>query len=229
MSTSDAQSHGKHENQPAPPGTGEAVRGRDFIREIVDEHNRTGRFGGRVHTRFPPEPNGYLHIGHAKSICLNYGIAAEFGGMFNLRMDDTNPEKEEQEYVDSIIDDVRWLGAKWPAMLETDRKAGVLWASNYFDQMCQWAIELIRKGRAYVCYLSAEGMSRTRGPLTPPGQDRPYRNRPVEENLPLFERMRQAVEPSRGRQRTGSLGPNTTTEGKPSLAARWLTTESLPT
>ncbi len=94
----------------------EPVRGRDFIREMIDEHNRTGRFGGRVHTRFPPEPNGYLHIGHAKSICLNYGIAAECGGKFNLRMDDTNPEKEEQEYVDSIIDDVRWLGAKWPGI-----------------------------------------------------------------------------------------------------------------
>ncbi len=175
--------------------TGEPVRGRDFIREIIDEHNRTGRFGGRVHTRFPPEPNGYLHIGHAKSICLNYGIAAEYGGKFNLRMDDTNPEKEEQEYVDSIIEDVRWLGAKWPGMSEADPKAGVLWASNYFDQMYEWAVELIRKGLAYVCDLSAEEVSRTRGTLTSPGQDSPYRNRSVEENLELFERMRRGEFP----------------------------------
>jgi glutaminyl-tRNA synthetase len=162
----------------------------DFIREIVREHNRTGRFGGRVATRFPPEPNGYLHIGHAKSICLNYGIAADFGGTFNLRMDDTNPEKEEQEYVDSIIADVRWLGAKWPGMRDDDPAAGVIWASNYFDQMCQWAVELIRKGKAYVCDLSAEEMSRGRGTLTAPGQNSPYRDRSVEENLALFERMR---------------------------------------
>jgi glutaminyl-tRNA synthetase len=162
---------------------------RDFIREIVDEHNDTGRFGRRVHTRFPPEPNGYLHIGHAKSICLNYGIAAQYGGLFNVRMDDTNPEKEEQEYVDSIIDDVRWLGARWPEMRDDDPKAGVLWASNYFEQMYEWAVELIRKGRAYVCDLTAEEMSRTRGTLTSPGQDSPFRGRSVEENLALFEGM----------------------------------------
>mgnify|MGYP000187056506 CR=1 FL=1 len=173
----------------------EPTRGRDFIREIIDEHNRTGRFGGRVHTRFPPEPNGYLHIGHAKSICLNYGIAVEYGGKFNLRMDDTNPEKEEQEYVDSIIEDVRWLGAKWPGMSPTDPKAGVLWASNYFDAMYEWAVELIRKGRAYVCDLSAEEVSRARGTLTSPGQNSPYRNRSVEENLELFERMRRGEFP----------------------------------
>ena len=163
---------------------------RDFIREIVDEHNRTGRFGGRVHTRFPPEPNGYLHIGHAKSICLNYGIAAEYGGKFNLRMDDTNPEKEEQEYVESIIEDVRWLGGKWPGMRDEEAKAGVLWASNYFDAMYAWAVELVKKGRAYVCDLGAEEMSRSRGTLTSPGKNSPYRNRPVEENLDLLERMR---------------------------------------
>ncbi len=168
---------------------------RDFIREIIDEHNRTGRFGGRVHTRFPPEPNGYLHIGHAKSICLNYGIAAEYGGKFNLRMDDTNPEKEAQEYVDSIIEDVRWLGAKWVGMRDDDPKAGVLWASNYFDQMYQWAVELIRKGLAYVCDLSAEEVSRMRGTLTSPGVESPYRNRSVEENLALFERMRRGAFP----------------------------------
>jgi glutaminyl-tRNA synthetase len=163
---------------------------RDFIREIVDEHNRTGRFDRRVHTRFPPEPNGYLHIGHAKSICLNYGLAAEYGGKFNLRMDDTNPEKEEQEYVDSIIEDVRWLGARWVGIRDDEPSAGVIWGSNYFDQMHAWAIELIKKGKAYVCDLSAEQVSRGRGTLTTPGQASPYRDRPIEENLDLFERMR---------------------------------------
>ncbi|HPC23580.1 MAG TPA: glutamine--tRNA ligase/YqeY domain fusion protein [Phycisphaerae bacterium] len=168
---------------------------RDFIREIIDEHNRTGRFGQRVHTRFPPEPNGYLHIGHAKSICLNYGLAEEYGGKFNLRMDDTNPEKEETEYVNSIIEDVRWLGARWVGMREDDPRAGVLWASNYFDQMYEFAIEAIKKGRAYVCDLTAEEVSRTRGTLTTPGQESPYRNRSVEENLELFERMRRGEVP----------------------------------
>jgi glutaminyl-tRNA synthetase len=189
MSTSNAPSGDRPENDSQSRESGEPVRGRDFIREIVDEHNQSGRFGGRVHTRFPPEPNGYLHIGHAKSICLNYGIAAEYGGKFNLRMDDTNPEKEEQEYVESIIDDVRWLGAKWPGMRDDDVKAGVLWGSNYFDQMCAWGIELVKKGRAYVCDLTADEMSRTRGTLTSPGQNSPFRNRSVEENLSLFERM----------------------------------------
>jgi len=171
----------------------------DFIREIVAEDNRNGRFGGRVHTRFPPEPNGYLHIGHAKSILLNYGIAADFAGQFNLRMDDTNPQKEEQEYVDSIIDDVRWLGARWVGRQDDDPRAGVLWGSNYFDQMYAWAIELIRKGKAYVCDLSAEEMSRTRGTLTQPGKESPYRSRSVEENLDLFERMRQGEFPDGSR------------------------------
>ncbi len=195
MTTSGAESDDRRKKGPGPDEGGEPARGRDFIREIVDEHNRTGRFAGRVHTRFPPEPNGYLHIGHAKSICLNYGIAAEYGGKFNLRMDDTNPEKEEQEYVESIIDDVRWLGARWPGMRDDDPKAGVLWGSNYFDQMCQWAVELVKKGRAYVCDLSAEEMSRTRGTLTSPGEDSPYRNRSIEENLALFERMRRGEFP----------------------------------
>ena len=171
----------------------------DFIREIVQEDNRTGRFGGRVHTRFPPEPNGYLHIGHAKSILLNYGIAADFAGQFNLRMDDTNPEKEEQEYVESIIDDVRWLGARWVGMRDDDPRAGVLWGSNYFDQMYEWAIELIRKGKAYVCDLSPDEVSRTRGTLTQPGKESPYRNRPVEENLDLFQRMRRGEFPDGSR------------------------------
>lgn len=180
-----------------PPGEGDKPGGtpRDFIRDIVDEHNRSGRFGGRVHTRFPPEPNGYLHIGHAKSICLNYGLAAEYGGKFNLRMDDTNPEKEEQEYVDSIIDDVRWLGAKWVGMRDDDPSAGVIWSSDYFDQMHAWAVEAVKKGRAYVCELSAEETSRSRGTLTAPGKDSPYRNRSVEENLDLFERMRKGEFP----------------------------------
>ena len=174
---------------PAPGGP------RDFIREIIDEHNRTGRFGGQVRTRFPPEPNGYLHIGHAKSINLNYGLAVEYGGSFNLRMDDTNPVKEEQEYVDSIIADVRWLGARWQGMRDDDPRAGVIWASDYFQQMYDWAVELIRKGKAYVCDLSPEEVSRTRGTLTTPGQPSPYRNRSVEENLDLFERMRRGEFP----------------------------------
>ena len=154
----------------------------DFIRDIIDEHNRTGRFDGRVHTRFPPEPNGYLHIGHAKSICLNYGLAVEYGGKFNLRFDDTNPVKEEQEYVDSIIEDVRWLGADWGDRL--------LYGSDYFDQMYGWALDLIKMGKAYVCDLSAEEMSRGRGTLTTPGRESPHRNRSIEENLDLFDRMR---------------------------------------
>jgi glutaminyl-tRNA synthetase len=172
-----------------------AAAGRDFIREIIDEHNRTGRFGQKVHTRFPPEPNGYLHIGHAKSICLNYGLAAEYGGKFNLRMDDTNPEKEEQEYVDSIIEDVRWLGAKWVGIRDDDSRAGVIWSSNYFDQMYAWAIEVIKKGKAFVCDLPGAEVSRMRGTLTAPGKESPYRNRSVEENLDLFERMRKGEFP----------------------------------
>ena len=155
---------------------------RDFIREIIDEDNRTGRFGGRVHTRFPPEPNGYLHIGHAKSICLNFGIAQEYGGLFNLRFDDTNPTKEEIKYVEAIKDDVRWLGFDW-----ADR---CYYASDYFEQLYQWAIELINKGKAYVCDLSAEEIRQYRGTLTEPGRDSPFRNRSVEENLDLFQRMR---------------------------------------
>ncbi len=156
--------------------------GRDFIREIIDGHNRNGRFDGRVHTRFPPEPNGYLHIGHAKSICLNFGIAAEYGGPCNLRYDDTNPSKEEQEYVESIKEDVRWLGFDWE-----DRE---YYASDYFEQLYRYAVELIKMGKAYVCDLSAEETREYRGTLTEPGKDSPYRNRPPEENLDLFERMR---------------------------------------
>ncbi|MDL1902053.1 glutamine--tRNA ligase/YqeY domain fusion protein [Anaerolineae bacterium CFX9] len=153
----------------------------NFIREIIDEHNRTGRFGGRVHTRFPPEPNGFLHIGHAKSICLNFGIAADYGGKTNLRFDDTNPTKEEQEYIDSIIEDVRWLGFQWD---------GLYYASDYFEQLYQWAVQLIRQGDAYVDQLTAEQIREYRGTLTQPGRNSPYRDRPIEENLDLFERMR---------------------------------------
>jgi glutaminyl-tRNA synthetase len=143
---------------------------------------RTGKFAGRVHTRFPPEPNGYLHIGHAKSICLNFGLAAEFGGKCNLRFDDTNPSKEETEYVDSIIQDVRWLGFDWEDRL--------FYASDYFDQLYAWAVQLTGAGKAYVCDLTADEVREYRGTLTEPGRESPYRNRPVEENLNLFERMR---------------------------------------
>ena len=157
-------------------------RSLNFIQEIIEEHNRTGRFGGRVHTRFPPEPNGYLHIGHAKSICLNFGLAEQYGGKCNLRFDDTNPVKEEQEYVESIKTDVRWLGFDWG-----DRE---FYASDYFEQLYQWAIQLIEAGKAYVCDLSPEQIREYRGTLTTPGRNSPYRDRSVEENLDLFRRMR---------------------------------------
>lgn len=161
---------------------------RNFIEEIIEDDLKTGKFGGRVHTRFPPEPNGYLHIGHAKAICLNYGLAKKYDGKFNLRFDDTNPSKEEQEYVDSIIEDVKWLGA--------DFEDRLFFASDYFEQMYQWAIDLIKKGRAYVCDLSADEIREYRGTLTEPGKESPYRNRSVEENLDLFERMRRGEFPN---------------------------------
>ncbi|NPV90501.1 MAG: glutamine--tRNA ligase/YqeY domain fusion protein [Firmicutes bacterium] len=154
----------------------------NFIQAIINEDNRIGRYEGRVHTRFPPEPNGYLHIGHAKSICLNFGLAIDNHGMCNLRFDDTNPTKEEVEYVDSIQYDVRWLGFSWD-----DR---MFYASDYFEQMYQYACELIRQGKAYVCDLSPREIREYRGTLTEPGRESPYRNRSVEENLDLFERMR---------------------------------------
>ena len=153
-----------------------------FIRNIVTEDIKHGKNQGRVHTRFPPEPNGYLHIGHAKSICLNFGLAAEFSGLCNLRFDDTNPSKEDVEYVDSIKADVRWLGFDWD-----DRE---FYASDYFAQLCQFAIQLIKAGQAYVCDLSADEIREYRGTLTEPGKNSPYRDRSVEENLDLFERMR---------------------------------------
>ena len=161
--------------------TAEAPRS-NFIREIILDDQRTGKHGGRVQTRFPPEPNGYLHIGHAKSICLNFGLAAEFGGRTNLRFDDTNPEKEEQEYVDSIIDNVRWLGFEWAEP--------VCYASDYFDQLYAWAQQLIRDGKAFVCDLTAEEMRQYRGTLTEPGKNSPYRDRSMEESLDLFARMK---------------------------------------
>ncbi|MFQ6108729.1 MAG: glutamate--tRNA ligase family protein, partial [Candidatus Aminicenantales bacterium] len=154
----------------------------DFIRTIIEQDIRASKNKGRVHTRFPPEPNGYLHIGHAKSICLNFGLAAEYGGLCNLRFDDTNPIKEEEEYVESIKEDIRWLGFDW-----RDR---LYYASDYFDQLYEWAEELIKKGKAYVCDLSPEEIREYRGTLTEPGRESPYRNRSVEENLDLFRRMR---------------------------------------
>ena len=162
----------------------------DFIRDIIDEHNRTGRFDGRVQTRFPPEPNGYLHIGHAKSICLNFGIAQQYGGKCNLRFDDTNPTKEETEYVDSIMEDVRWLGFNWD---------GLYYASDYFEQLYDWAVQLIKSGLAYVCDLTPDQVREHRGTLTAPGKESPFRNRTVEENLDLFERMRKGEFPDGSR------------------------------
>ncbi len=161
---------------------------KNFIEEIIEEDLKTGKFGGRVHTRFPPEPNGYLHIGHAKAICLNYGLAKKYNGKFNLRFDDTNPSKEEQEYVDSIIEDVKWLNA--------DFEDRIFFASDYFEQMYQWAVDLIKKGKAYVCDLSADEIREYRGTLTVPGKESPYRNRSIDENLDLFERMRKGEFPS---------------------------------
>jgi glutaminyl-tRNA synthetase len=154
----------------------------DFIRTIINRDLESGRFGGRVHTRFPPEPNGYLHIGHAKSICLNFGIAAQYGGLCNLRFDDTNPTKEEEEYVQSIIEDVRWLGFDWDDRL--------YFASDYFEQMYDYAVQLIKAGKAYVDDLSADEVREHRGTLTKTGTESPCRSRSVEENLGLFERMR---------------------------------------
>ncbi len=163
----------------------------DFIRTIVAEDNRTGKWGGRVITRFPPEPNAYLHIGHAKSICLNFGIAAENGGRCHLRFDDTNPCKEEAEYIESMIEDVKWLGWDWGEHL--------YFASDYFEKMYLYAVQLIEAGLAYVCDLSAEEIREYRGTLTRPGAESPYRKRPVEENMDLFERMKAGEFPNGAR------------------------------
>jgi glutaminyl-tRNA synthetase len=168
---------------PAAPAT-------NFIHQIIEEDNRTGKFGGRVQTRFPPEPNGYLHIGHAKSICLNFGTALKYGGKCNLRFDDTNPSKEEQEYVDSIQDDVHWLGFQWD---------GLYYASDYFEQIYEWAIDLIKKGLAYVCDLTPDQVREYRGTLTAPGKLSPGRDRSIEENLDLFQKMRAGAFPDGSR------------------------------
>jgi len=163
----------------------------DFVRSIVAEDLKTGKWQGRVATRFPPEPNGFLHIGHAKSICLNFGIAAEFGGTCNLRFDDTNPVKEEDQYVAAIKEDIKWLGWDWHDRL--------YFASDYFEQMYEFAVELIKTGKAYVCDLTADEIKDQRGSLTSPGTESPYRNRSIEENLDLFERMRKGEFPDGSR------------------------------
>jgi glutaminyl-tRNA synthetase len=173
---------------PSKPSTAEpgseapAAAPSNFIRDIILEDLKTGKYQGRVHTRFPPEPNGYLHIGHAKSIWLNFGLAAEFGGKTNLRFDDTNPEKEDTEYVESIMDTVHWLGFDWGDRL--------FYASDYFPQLYEWALQLIGAGKAYVCDLTAEEVRKYRGTLTEPGIPSPYRERSIEENLDLFQRMK---------------------------------------
>ncbi|MCF8365756.1 MAG: glutamine--tRNA ligase/YqeY domain fusion protein [Bacteroidales bacterium] len=163
-------------------GKGDAGASINFIEAIINEELKQGKNGGRVHTRFPPEPNGYLHIGHAKSILLNYGIAQKYNGKFNLRFDDTNPTREEQEYVDSILDDVKWLGADWEDRL--------FFASDYFDQLYLWAEEIIKNGKAYVDDQSSEEIAAQKGTPVKPGDESPYRNRSVEENLDLFRRMK---------------------------------------
>jgi len=169
----------KHETAGAESAPAEP-RPSNFLRDIILDDLKTNKFQGRVQTRFPPEPNGYLHIGHAKAICLDFGLADEFGGHTNLRFDDTNPSKEETEYVDSIQEDVKWLGFHWD---------GLFYASDYFDQLYAWAVQLIKAGKAYVDDLSADEIREYRGTLTKPGKDSPHRNRSVEENLNLFERM----------------------------------------
>ncbi len=163
---------------------------RHFIQRIIDEDNVTGKFENRVQTRFPPEPNGHLHIGHAKAICLDFGIAKEYGGKCNLRFDDTNPIAEEEEYVDAIQEDVRWLGFKWDKLC---------FASDYFKQMHDYAVQLIIQSDAYVCDLSADEIRQTRGTLKEPGKDSPFRNRSIEENVDLFKRMKDGEFPNGSR------------------------------
>jgi glutaminyl-tRNA synthetase len=174
MKTSDSEAETRKNASPES-------RPSNFIRDIILDDLKTNKYEGRVQTRFPPEPNGYLHIGHAKAICLDFGLADEFGGHTNLRFDDTNPEREETEYVDSIMADVNWLGFRWD---------GLFYASDYFDQLYEWGLKLVGDGKAYVDDLSAEEIRKYRGTLTEPGKDSPHRNRPVEENLDLFQRMK---------------------------------------
>jgi len=183
MTTSNAEAAVTEASAPEP-------RPSNFIRDIILDDLKTNKYEGRVQTRFPPEPNGYLHIGHAKAIFLDFGLADEFRGHTNLRFDDTNPEKEETEYVDSIMEDVRWLGYHWD---------GLFYASDYFDQLYEWALKLIHDGKAYVDDLSAEEIRKHRGSLTEPGKDSPHRNRSVEENLDLFDRMRKGEFPDGSR------------------------------
>jgi len=170
------------DNKTAKKESPVASQSSHFIREIIEQDIKGGKNNGRVHTRFPPEPNGYLHIGHAKSICLNFGLATQYGGLYNLRFDDTNPSKEDVEYVESIMQDVRWLGFDWQDRL--------YYASDYYDQLYRFAIQLIEAGKAYVCELNPQQIRDYRGTLTQPGKESPYRNRPVEENLALFGRMK---------------------------------------
>lgn len=170
--------------------TGEITTKSNFLRDAIVQDLASGKYGGRVQTRFPPEPNGYLHIGHAKAICLDFGLADEFGGKTNLRFDDTNPTKEETEYVEAIMEDVRWLGFEWD---------GLFYASDYFQQLYEWAIKLIKDGKAYVCDLTAEQIREYRGTLTEPGKESPYRNRSIAENLDLFERMKNGEFPDGSR------------------------------
>src|SRR5262245_6499080 len=162
----------------------------NFIRDIIVQDVKEGKHGGRVQTRFPPEPNGYLHIGHAKAICLDFGLAAEFGGQCNLRFDDTNPSKEETEYVEAIMEDIEWLGFKWD---------GLYYASDYFQQLYDWAVQMIKAGKAFVCDLDADQLREYRGTLTEPGKESPYRNRSIEESLDLFERMKNGEFPDGSR------------------------------
>ncbi|MGC8897056.1 MAG: glutamine--tRNA ligase/YqeY domain fusion protein [Bacteroidota bacterium] len=176
----------KSKNQKVQDSRREATERRNFIREIIDEDLKSGKYT-KVHTRFPPEPNGYLHIGHAKSICLNFGLAEDYGGLCNLRFDDTNPTKEDIEYVESIKNDVKWLGFDWGDRL--------YYASDYFEKLYEYAVQLIKKGKAYVCDLSPDEIREYRGTLTEPGKESPYRNRSIEENLDLFERMRKGEFP----------------------------------
>jgi glutaminyl-tRNA synthetase len=183
-------SKGKDRDETAPA--------RHFIQEIIDEDNKTNKFEGRVHTRFPPEPNGYLHIGHAKSICLNFGLAAEFGGKCNLRFDDTNPVKEDIEYINAIMEDVRWLGFQWD---------GLYYASDYFEQLYQWAEQLIQAGKAYVCDLTPEQVAQYRGDLRG-GKESPYRHRSIEDNLDLFRRMRAGEFPDGSRTLRAKIDMN---------------------
>ena len=177
-------------NSPVPEQGSSPVASQNFIRHMIDEDLKTGKHGGKVATRFPPEPNGYLHIGHAKSICLNFGLARDYQGTCNLRFDDTNPIKEDIEYVQSIQDDVRWLGFQW---------TGMYYAADYFEQIYDYAVQLIRLGKAYVCDLNSEQMREYRGTLTELGKESPYRSRSIEENLDLFARMRQGEFPDGSR------------------------------